>query len=113
MVPKKPLSARIITAVELNLSLMESLRFREMRLKMLVTFCHYHLKPVRLCFSRHGLSLEKRFSATGVSEALGYSKQWFSTFTKRPSKRLEVLHREGFTGSQIEVNKAGTATSEP
>jgi hypothetical protein len=47
---------------------------------------------------------EKRFGATGVSEALGYSKQWFSTFTKRPSKRLEVLYREGFTGSQIEVN---------
>lgn len=46
---------------------------------------------------------EKRLGVTGVSEALGYSKQWFSTFTKRPSKRLEVLQREGFTGSQIEV----------
>jgi hypothetical protein len=46
---------------------------------------------------------EKRFGATGVSEALGYSKQWFGTFTKRPSKRLEALRREGFTGSQIEV----------
>ena len=47
---------------------------------------------------------EKRFGATGVSEALGYSKQWFGTFTKRPSKRLESLHQEGFTGSQIEVS---------
>lgn len=46
---------------------------------------------------------EKRFGATGVSEALGYSNQWFGTFTKRSSKRLQALQKEGFTGSQIEV----------
>lgn len=46
---------------------------------------------------------EKRFGSTGIGEALGYSKQWFHTFTKRKSKRLEALHKEGFTGSQIEV----------
>ncbi|MEA5521379.1 hypothetical protein [Limnoraphis robusta] len=46
---------------------------------------------------------EKRLGVTGISEALGYSKQWFHTFTNRPSKRLKVLQDEGFTGSQIEV----------
>ncbi|MBN3943002.1 MAG: hypothetical protein HWQ40_24900 [Nostoc sp. NMS9] len=35
--------------------------------------------------------------------ALGYSKQWFGTFTKRGSKRLELLQQDGFTGSQVEV----------
>jgi len=48
-------------------------------------------------------TFEKRFGAAGVGEALGYSTQWFGTFTKRPSKRLEALCRDGFTGSQIEV----------
>lgn len=47
---------------------------------------------------------EKRFGVTGVGEALGYSKQWFGTFTKRKSKRLEILQKDGFAGSQIEVN---------
>jgi hypothetical protein len=46
---------------------------------------------------------EKRFGVTGIGEALGYSKQWFGSFTKRPSRRLESLRKDGFTGSQIEV----------
>lgn len=49
-------------------------------------------------------SFEKRLGVTGVGEALGYSRQWFSTFTKRQSKRLEALQQDGFTGSQIEVS---------
>ncbi|MEO0933224.1 MAG: hypothetical protein AAFY21_05510 [Cyanobacteria bacterium J06641_2] len=48
-------------------------------------------------------TFEKRFSSTGVSEALGYSKQWFNSFTKRGSRRLESLRKEGFTGSLIDV----------
>lgn len=48
--------------------------------------------------------LEKRLGITGVSEALGYSKQWFGSFTKRGSKRLQSLSDSGFTGSQIEVS---------
>ena len=48
-------------------------------------------------------SFEKRFGSTGISEALGYSKQWFNSFTNRRSRRLESLRKEGFTGSQIEV----------
>ncbi|MBD1878357.1 hypothetical protein [Coleofasciculus sp. FACHB-T130] len=46
---------------------------------------------------------EKRFGVTGVSRVFGYSDQWFGTFTKRDSKRLESLRKAGFTGSQIEV----------
>ena len=34
---------------------------------------------------------------------LGYSPQWFNSFTKRSSKRLKDLKGEGFTGSQIKV----------
>lgn len=46
---------------------------------------------------------EKRFGATGVSKAFGYSDQWFSTFTRRDSNRLKSLRKDGFTGSQIDV----------
>lgn len=48
-------------------------------------------------------TFEKRLDAKQTGEALGYSKQWFGTFTKRSSKRLEILRAEGFTGSQIDV----------
>lgn len=48
-------------------------------------------------------SFEKRLGVTGTGRVLGYSDQWFGTFTKRQSRRLESLQRDGFTGSQIEV----------
>jgi len=46
---------------------------------------------------------EKRLGVTGVSEALGYSKEWFGRLPKRGSKQFKDLQREGFTGCQTPV----------
>lgn len=46
---------------------------------------------------------EKRLGVTGVSEALGYSKEWFGRLPKRGSKQFKDLQREGFTGCQTQV----------
>ena len=48
-------------------------------------------------------SFEKRFGVTGISEALGYSKEWFGRLPKQGTKQLKSLLKDGFTGWQIEV----------
>lgn len=49
---------------------------------------------------------EKRFGVTGISEALGYSKDWFGRLATRGVKQFNSLQKDGFTGWQIEVSVA-------
>jgi hypothetical protein len=49
-------------------------------------------------------TFEKRFGVTGISEGLGYSKEWFGRLPKQGVKQFKSLQEEGFTGCQIEVN---------
>lgn len=49
-------------------------------------------------------TFEKRFGVTGVSESLGYAKQWFGRLPKQGVKQFNSLQKDGFTGSQIEVS---------
>jgi hypothetical protein len=46
---------------------------------------------------------EKRFGLTGISTALGYSKEWFGRLPKQGVKQLKAMYSDGFTGCQIEV----------
>lgn len=46
---------------------------------------------------------EKRFGVTGISEALGYSKEWFGRLPKQGVRQFNSLQKDGFTGCQIEV----------
>lgn len=46
---------------------------------------------------------EKRFGLTGISTALGYSKEWFGRLPKQGVKQLKAMCSDGFTGCQIEV----------
>lgn len=48
-------------------------------------------------------SFEKRFGVTGISEGLGYSKEWFGRLPKQGIKQFKSLQGDGFTGCQIEV----------
>ncbi len=47
---------------------------------------------------------EKRLGVTGISEALGYSKEWFGRLPKQGVKQFNTLLEDGFTGCQIEVS---------
>lgn len=49
-------------------------------------------------------TFENRFGVTGVSEALGYSKEWFGRLPKRGARQFKSLQKDGFTGCQIEVS---------
>lgn len=55
-------------------------------------------------YKLHNYNLEKRFGVTGISEALGYSKEWFGRLPKQGAKQFKSLLADGFTGCQIEVN---------
>jgi hypothetical protein len=46
---------------------------------------------------------EKRFGVTGVSTALGYSKEWFGRLPRQGVKQFNSLQADGFTGCQIDV----------
>jgi hypothetical protein len=46
---------------------------------------------------------EKRLGVTGVSEALGHSKEWFHRLPKQGRKQFEAMQNKGFTGCQILV----------
>lgn len=46
---------------------------------------------------------EKRFGLTGISTALGYSKEWFGRLPKQGVKQFNAMCSDGFTGCQIEV----------
>lgn len=48
-------------------------------------------------------TFEKRFGVTGISEGLGYSKEWFGRLPKQGVKQFKSLHSDGFTGCQIDV----------
>jgi hypothetical protein len=48
-------------------------------------------------------TFEKRFGVTGISTALGYSKEWFGRLPKQGVKQFKSLQKDGFTGCQIEV----------
>lgn len=49
-------------------------------------------------------TFEKRFGVTGISEGLGYSKEWFGRLPKQGVKQFKSLQTDGFTGCQIEVS---------
>lgn len=46
---------------------------------------------------------EKRFGVTGVSEALGHSKEWLGRLPKQGVKQLKAMQGDGYTGCQVEV----------
>lgn len=46
---------------------------------------------------------EKRLGVTGVSQSLGYSKEWFGRLPKQGIKQLEAMREAGFDGCQIPV----------
>ena len=46
---------------------------------------------------------EKRLGVTGISESLGYSKEWLGRLPKQGTKQLKAMQGDGFTGCQIEV----------
>jgi hypothetical protein len=46
---------------------------------------------------------EKRLGVTGVSESVGYSKEWLGRLPKQGVKQLKTMQEDGFTGCQIEV----------
>lgn len=46
---------------------------------------------------------EKRFGVTGVSEALGHSKEWLGRLPKQGAKQLKAMQADGYTGCQIDV----------
>lgn len=49
-------------------------------------------------------TFEKRFGVTGISTALGYSKEWFGRLPKQGIKQFKSLQADGFTGCQIDVS---------
>lgn len=49
-------------------------------------------------------TFERRFGVTGISEVLGYSKEWFSRLPKQGIKQFNSLQKEGFTGCQTDVS---------
>ena len=55
-------------------------------------------------YKLHNYNFEKRFGVAGISEALGYSKEWFGRLPKQGVKQFKSLQEEGFTGCQIEVS---------
>lgn len=52
---------------------------------------------------------EKRLGISGVSGALGHSKEWLGRLPKQGSKQLNAMQRDGYTGCQIEVRVPHTS----